>query len=214
MSFPPALLDRLTAECIRMGLSNEEAKKYIFKAIPQSELFMTEVIPHIHANYLDLPENVLKTVLDVGPQSFGGTSLLSRLHSKYSFNRLKLSVSAIDIHSKFSGFCSILSPEVNFVCGNIYDLAPNSFDFCIASHVIEHVDNPVGFVERLANISRDFVIIAAPWMESQPLTKGHINIIDKSFVDSVGGTGLEVKVNYSWGKNRKVCIFTVRSRNL
>lgn len=209
MALPPLLEARLFEVGASVDLSHTEMLKFIRKGIPQSELFMLEIIPHIHRHYMALPDDSIKSVLDVGPQSFGGTSLIQRLHAKDTFNRLKLEVSAVDIHDKFAPICKILCPEVNFFKGNIYDLAPNSFDFCIASHVVEHVNDPEIFISQLAKVSRDYVMIAAPWEEHHPMSKGHINKIDRRFVESVNGKNLDVRVNYSWGKSRKVCIFTV-----
>lgn len=57
----------------------QDADKFIDKGIPQSMLFMMELIPIIHCKYEHLPEGALKSVLDVGPQNFAGTQLLYQI---------------------------------------------------------------------------------------------------------------------------------------
>jgi hypothetical protein len=168
---------------------------------------MAEIIPFLHKLYLPLPELETKTVLDIGPLNFAGTALLASIHSRNSPNRLRLKVSALDIESRLAVMKEIVAPEIEFICGDLYKLKNRIFDFIIASHVVEHVPNPMSFIRAMQEISRDFVIIAVPWMEEFPLTGSHINVIDKAFVDGVGGQDLQVYTNYCWGKHRQVCMF-------
>lgn len=180
---------------------------FVDKAIPQSELFMAEIIRVLHDLYLPAPTNAKKTVLDVGPQTFGGTALLERLHRTSSFNKLKLEVSAIDITNKFDLLRQVLCPDVKFIHSDVYASMPQVWDTIICSHVIEHVPGPQKFLRRLQELSRDFVLVACPWEEFPLSTRGHINTIDQALVDEVGGIDTKVFVNYNWGKARKVCIF-------
>jgi len=180
---------------------------FVDKAIPQSELFMAEIIRVLHDLYLSAPTNAKKTVLDVGPQSFGGTALLERLHRNSSFNKLKLDVSAIDITNKFDLLRKVLCPNVKFIHSDVYADMPQVWDAIICSHVIEHVPGPQKFLKRLQQLARDFVLVACPWEEFPLSTSGHINTIGQALVDEVGGIDTKVFVNYNWGKARKVCIF-------
>lgn len=180
---------------------------FVNKAIPQSELFMAENIRMLHDLYLSAPTNAQKTVLDIGPQAFGGTALLERLHRQSSFNKLKLKVTAVDITDKFDLLRQVQCPEVEFLHSNIYSIENRTWDVIICSHVIEHVPNPVKFLRRLTELARDYVIVACPWKENPLSTNGHINAIDRTLVQQVQGQGLEVFVNYNWGKDREVCLF-------
>jgi len=195
------LLERCAKE---VGLNPEV---FIDKAIPQSELFMAEVISRIHRLYLPQPININKTVLDVGPQTFGGTALLHRIHAKETFNKLKLEITAIDIVDKYKLIKEVLVPEIEFLLGNIYDIQDRVWDFTILSHVIEHVPNPLKFVRRCQELSRDFVLVACPYNEFPLETNGHINTIDRPMIKRMGGRDCEVYINYNWGKERDVCIF-------
>lgn len=197
----------LMRECfISMGV---DPILQIDKGIPQSSLFMVELIPIIHRLYLSLPSNTEKTVLDVGPSCFGGTALLADLHTHESFNKLKLKVSAVDIVEKFRPVQELIAPNVEFFVEDIFSIDNRVWDCIVCSHVIEHVPNPHSFLFQLKSLARDFVLVACPWAEMPLTTKGHINTIDEEFVRSVGGLDLKTFVNYNWGKQRKVCTFWI-----
>jgi hypothetical protein len=195
-------------EAVKMG-GVEDAARFVDKGMPQSELFMAEMIPIIHRLYSHLPEGARKAALDVGPQNFAGTELLARIHSPRTFCRLKMSVTAVDIHDRFRLLGELVAPDVEFLVQNIFSIKERVWDFTVASHVIEHVPKPAAFVRRLQELSRDFVLLATPWREDPLTTTGHINTIDKKFVRAVGGRDLDVYTNYNWGKEREVCSFWV-----
>ena len=185
----------------------EDAERFIVKGLPQSELFMSEVIARLHRLYLPEPENTFKTVLDVGPQNFAGTALLHSIHGKYSFNRLKLGITALDITDTFELLKDIIAPNVEFLVQDIFDIKQRSWDTVICSHVIEHVPNPQGFVRQLQSLAKDFVIVGCPWNEDPLVTRTHINTLKKDFMLEVGARDLEIFTNYCWGKDREVCLF-------
>ena len=189
------------------GIDLVTTEKLIKKGIPQSQPFMAEIIPFLHKLYLSLTELETKTALDIGPLNFAGTALLASIHGRSSLNRLRLKVSALDIESRLAVMKEIVAPDVEFICGDLYKLKNRIFDLVIASHVVEHVPQPMDFMKAMQGIARDFVIIAVPWMEQLPLTGSHINVIDESFVNAIGGQDLNIYTNYCWGKSRQVCMF-------
>lgn len=197
----------LIADCISLGQA--DADHFIKKGIPQSELFMVELIPFIHRFYMSAPVNVKKTVLDVGPQSFGGTRLLQSVHNVDSFNKLKLEVTALDIVPHFMMLQKLLVPEVEFLLKDLFQIKDRAWDFLICSHVVEHVPEPVAFLKQAQTLANDFVLVACPWNEDPITTKGHVNTIREDFVEQVGGENLTVYNNYMWGKQREVCIFSL-----
>lgn len=198
---------QLMVECIEQA--GHDAVKFIDWAIPQSELFMVEILPWIHKLYFSAPTNARKTVLDIGPQSFGGTRLLHSIHNPATLNKLKLDITAVDIHDEFEMLRRMIVPDIEFIKANIYDINDRNWDLVIASHVIEHVPQPAKFLRRCQQLAKDQVIVACPWAEDPLVTGGHINTINKQFVQSVGATDLKVYTNYNWGKGREVCIFTL-----
>lgn len=195
----------LIRECVTSIGANPDL--FVDKAIPQSALFMAELIPIIHKLYIGLPTNAQKSVLDVGPSCFGGTALLADLHTQQSFNKLKLKVSAVDIVDIFRPVQELLAPNVEFFVQDIFTIDNRVWDFIVCSHVIEHVPNPSAFLGQLQLLACDFVLVACSWAEKPLTTKGHINTIDEEFVLAVGGRELQTFVNYNWGKQRKVCTF-------
>ena len=223
-SAPPALppkdaraelLDRIDAmrtayrtlmeDCVSYGKGDPE--KFIDMGIPQSQLFMTELLPFIHRAYLPAPTNALKTVLDIGPQSFGGTKLLYDLHNTGTHNKLKLQITAVDIVSNFEMLQKLMVPQVEFLIQDIFSVQNRHWDFVICSHVVEHVPDPMPFLARCQALARDFVLVACPWEEFPLTTKGHVNTINHAFVKKAGGKDLKIYRNYMWGKKREVCIF-------
>lgn len=201
--------DLLIKECL--SYSGLDTTSFIEKSAPQSELFMVEIIPIIHELFFSFPQNKEISVLDVGPQTFSGTALLSRLHRQNTFNNLKMKISAIDIHDKFRLLGELFCPEVEFITGNIFDITERKWDLIICSHVIEHVTNPLMFLRQLQKLSKQFVVVACPWHEDPIVTTGHQNTIDKKFVRQSGALNLKIFTNFMWGKTREVCIFTLPS---
>ena len=215
MSYTPELRERiqrhleereiLSRDCVLASGGNPDL--CIDKDIPQSTLFMVELLPVIHRLYLKLPSNTQKTVLDVGPSCFGGTALLANMHTEKSFNKLKLKVSAVDILDQWRPLQELFAPNVEFFVQDIFTIENRVWDFITCSHVIEHVADPVAFLKRLQALAKDFVLVACPWEENPIQTNGHINTISGDLVSTVGGRDLQTFVNYSWGKQRKVCSF-------
>ena len=184
-----------------------DPRVFVDKGIPQSRVFMLDVIPLLHRLYEPEPEGARKTLLDVGPQNFAGTAMLAELHGRQSFTRLKLDVTAIDLHDKFALLKELIAPSVEFIVGDLYKVEGRAWDTVVASHVVEHVPNPLKFVRRLQAVAKDYVIIACPWNENPLKTKGHINTIDKAFVRELGARDLRIFTSYTWGKEREVCLF-------
>ncbi len=190
----------------------EDPQKAVSKGMPQSLLFMVELVPFIHRLWGHLPEGSRRTVLDVGPENFAGTALLARLHAPESFNRLKLEVSALDIADDFALLGELVAPDVELLVGDISSVRGRAWDMVIASHVVEHVEDPVGFMRHLQGLAREFVVIACPWRERPIVTPDHVSTIDKEVVMAAGARDLTIYTNFSWGKMREVCMFWLPGR--
>ena len=180
------------------------------KSVPQSQLFMVDLIPMIHRLFFGAPVNSSIEVLDVGPASMSGTKLLADLHAPESFNNLKMSVEAIDLFDTWERYGQFAAPDIPLMIGNIFDLDPKPWDLVLCSHVIEHVPDPKSFIDALRRLSSGYVIVACPFQENPLSTVGHVNTIDKRFLRLAGAIEVNVYTNYMWGKDREVVIAVFR----
>jgi len=201
-----ALREDLLEE-ILSAVGVEDPADWCARSFSQSELFAAEVIPIIHRLYDAEPVNVEKSFLDIGPQNFAGTRLIQSIHQPSSNTKLKLKMSALDVHARFRPLQQLLVPDCEFIVADLFTIEGRTWDMILASHVIEHVPDPQRFVRKMQELARDYVIVAAPWNEDPIVTKSHINTINKDFTRSVGARDLHIFTNYAWGKNREVCTF-------
>lgn len=56
---------------------------------------------------------------------------------------------------------------------DIFTMEPDTYDICFCSHTIEHLDDPVGFVEQLRKIARKFALVTCPYEERDPIPGHH-----------------------------------------
>lgn len=193
--------ERTQKACIK--LAGVDPDVFFQKSMPQSELFMVEIIPVIHQLYFNWPYNGTAEVLDIGPQTFSGTRLLARIHAPNSFNNLKMKITALDIHDKFVPLKDCICPEVEFIKSDVFDVKDRAWDLIICSHVLEHVPKPLEFLAQLQRLSRRDVIVACPWNEDPITTKGHCNTINKALVRRAGARDLRVFTNFMWGRRAR-----------
>lgn len=173
----PAKKTLLSRDDIHSGKVNDHVKEYHFDA--QSTGFMTDIIP-IMTNLYKGKEGCL-TVFDVGARTASGTRLLSQCFSPYSNSAIKMNITAIDLDSTF--FYNTGNPYFNFRQINIFDEKVGAADLVICSHTIEHVPDILGFIYRLQEIARDYVLIACPLEENiYSYWKGHERFISSDLI--------------------------------
>ena len=165
----------------------------------QSKAFMASLLPKIWTHMQGYPRGTSFSVLDVGPGSGFGTELLASIHAG-PFIGYRASVSVLDIRDIYFDLMKYRLPLINKrIKKDLYHLEER-FDLAICSHVIEHVPDPVGFVRQLQNVSRQKVFLLAPWKEDpNHLTKGHINILDESFIEAFSDAEWSLEENIAWG---------------
>jgi SAM-dependent methyltransferase len=164
----------------------------------QSIQFMIDLLPHIQQLLAGQKRGSRFDVLDVGPGTGHGTALLASL---YRGNRLgyQLTVSALDISRQYEHYIPAITPHVPFIRENVFN-HQRRYDIVIASHVIEHLSDPVPFVRRLQEIARLAVFIAAPFNEpADNLTKGHVTVIDEQLVKELDPVEWHTIHSVSWG---------------
>ena len=109
-------------------------------------------------------------------------------------------MSVADIRNNFQELIEISFPYIkNFIHQDIYDHEVK-YDYISASHVIEHVPEPISFIRRLQNMSRKRVFVLTPWKErADILTKGHINIFDEELLKEFPDANFELLPSVAWG---------------
>lgn len=138
------------------------------------------------------------SVLDVGPRTGAGLALLRLLHHPAAYTRLKFDpVVGIDIDPDFDAVAKAEFPDIGSIVGDIFDLAPKSFDVVTCSHTIEHIAEAEAFVGQLANIARRAVFIACPFDEKNRIPE-HVRSFDASFFEGLKFENLEIYDSNHW----------------
>ncbi|PSB11200.1 hypothetical protein C7B62_06520 [Pleurocapsa sp. CCALA 161] len=178
------------------------------KSVQQSRLFIIDIIPHIYRLFYNVPQGTVLNVLDVGIHSGAGTGLLAELHNKRSYNHLKMNVMGLDITDNFHDYMKLCYPSFNFVKQDIFKIPEDqTWDLIICSHVIEHLSDPVPFVEKLRKLTKKYAIIACPYNE-QDLRQGHLQTIDSDFVTKLNPLEYHIYTNFCW-RVRGECIIMI-----
>lgn len=139
------------------------------------------------------------SLLDVGARTAAGTALLRAIHHPASFARLKLNrVTALDLDEAAIQAAASEYPDLEYLVIDVAKLKGlDAWDIVLASHTIEHVNDPVGFIEALANVAKQYVIIACPFAE-QNLSVGHVQRFNMDFFEENGFTDVKVYRSQHW----------------
>lgn len=164
----------------------------------QSLQFMVDLLPHLQKALAEHPRGSRLDVLDVGPGSGLGTALLAEMYQKRRLG-YRLKVTALDIVPSFEWYLKATTPRVRFVQEDLFDHA-GRYDIVIASHVIEHVPDPLPLIRRMQDVARHAVFVVAPFKEpADNLTQGHVNVIDEAFVEAMEPLEWTTMHSASWG---------------
>jgi 2-polyprenyl-3-methyl-5-hydroxy-6-metoxy-1,4-benzoquinol methylase len=188
LALPPDVPDTL-ARLDHLGVSPDFL---LNKADPQAVGFMVDIL-HLLRRLL-LPSNSGRhfSVLDIGAKTGAGSHLLAWLTQPASYSKIKLDVSCADIDTTFQTYCRQRYPQVRFLAED--PLQPGrSWDIVIASHVIEHVDDPLAFARRLQASARKAVVLAFPFAENpQDLLAGHLHSLGHDFLRQLAPSHYEI----------------------
>ena len=142
----------------------------------QSVGFTTDLIPVFQGIirqvklHLKPPFGTRYSVLDVGTRTGTGADLIARLFHGYM--SVRLDVDVCDLDPTYKTYSDAFNSCIrNYFVEDAFKLN-QEYDFILASHTIEHVDDPAGFVKRLAGLSRYGAIFYCPVNETDPIT-GH-----------------------------------------
>jgi SAM-dependent methyltransferase len=164
----------------------------------QSIQFMIDLLPWIQKLMAQHPRGHRFEVLDVGPGTGLGTALLASLYRQANLG-YRMNVSALDISRLYQRYIPAITEYVPFIREDVFS-HEGTYDIVIASHVIEHLTDPVPFCRRLQELARLAVFIVTPFNEpADNLTKGHVGVIDEEVVKQLDPETFTVTNSVAWG---------------
>lgn len=180
---------------------------FIFKVKNQSLSFYSDIYTYIN-KFLGPGKHNL-TLLDVGPRSADGTNFLGYLYHKNSFSRIQTLITAIDIKADYKIYSDRVHEYIHeYIIDDINNIN-EKFDIVLASHVLEHIEDPLPFIYKLRSLATKYVIIYSPFMEQQSnksLIPGHKINIDRNFILKLPVQNLKIFYSNVWHQS-PVCIF-------
>jgi SAM-dependent methyltransferase len=117
---------------------------------------LIKIFPNLNKKFsviLTLPKNA--KVLDVG---CGTCSFLRMIH-KF---RPDLELYGVDIDSDGFNFAKDIPVKLKTSQGDKLPFKNNTFDFVSCQHVLEHVLNPLDFVQEFKRVSKKYILLVTP----------------------------------------------------
>lgn len=160
----------------------------------QSVSFMIDLIPYFtdilrdDDNYEYWVKDVL-SFLDVGARTAAGSDLLGSLFFGGACRR-QAYVDVLDIDSTFADYVKATKRFVrDYLVMDIAQVPDKSYDYVFASHVIEHISDPLPFCNELRRIAKKKVICYLPFDESNPISDHHT--VDLNVLRRLGAKNIQ-----------------------
>lgn len=185
----------------RLGGKAAVSEFILTKANPASVGFMTDILATLRAHLLPRHAGQKFTVLDLGARTGAGSQLMAYVGQAGSYAKLKFSVTCADIDPTYAAYSRAQNPLVEYLNADAFK-AGRQWDIVICSHVVEHVPQPLAFVEQLRRIAKRHVVLAFPYAEDpQQLIPGHVNSLNHDFIRALRPSRTEVFEGLYWGQS-------------
>src|SRR5690606_30439678 len=116
----------------------------------QSKQFMMQIAPYVQNYMRKQGKGARFDILDVGSRTGHGSNLLASLYQTMELG-YRARVTAIDIDPTYHHYARFFCRYIVHRVATLESIQ-RSYDIVIASHVIEHVEDPFAFVEQLRNV--------------------------------------------------------------
>lgn len=123
------------------------------------------------------------SLLDIGSRTGVGSNLLGEVFSSELWGyQIKFAVDTIDISKDWNTYMK-LNPYIRQHSNkDLFSIEKDTYDVCFCSHTIEHLDDPISFVNQMKYVARYFSFVTCPYEEKDPI-KGH-RTITKEIIDA------------------------------
>jgi hypothetical protein len=187
-------------------LNDKTAILYEIQALYEAQTlsFYIDLLPIIHStllsdypNYSEVsPFSRTVKLLDVDTRTGVGADLISKLY-KGPWSEFIIECDVQDLDGVFFDYAKTVCNHVsNFIVSDVADLETNSYDYIIASHVLEHVDDYVNFCNHLKRVAKKNVFLCCAYSELNSIEG--LNIIDDKILFDIGARDIEIKKNWWW----------------
>lgn len=176
----------------------EKGLDYVDQAHVQQEMqFAIDCLPTITDLLKLYPRDYEVSLLDYGPGYAAGSNLYATLF-RSSLLWCKVNVDAMEMKSFRKQLVDFDYPLVNYQVKDIATLDPeNKWDIIYCSNVIEHLEEPKSLLSHLVNRSKGFVVIYAPYDETE-LMPGHLSTITEELFRDFTPKSVEIRTSLGW----------------
>ncbi len=203
LAVSPAALARI-AELNAQGITPDFV---LAKADPQAIGFMVDILGTLRSLLVPRFTGQRLSVLDLGAKSAAGSDLMARLGQQAGFAKVKLDVTCADIDSTYRDYSLARHPLVEYLTADALS-AGRRWDVVVCSHVVEHVPDPLAFVQRLRAVATRFIVLAFPYHEDRAsLIPGHLHSLGHEFLRALRPLQHEVYDGLFW--NQSLCCIAV-----
>ena len=153
--------------------------------VPQSTIFYTDLLPIVYQCTTAVGQSAVR-ICDIGSGSGAGPNLIWTVQ-----NHLlgwPTEMTCYDIDEVFHKYANVKFPGIRYNVGDFF-FDDAHFDLGIVSHVLEHVPEPMTFVERL--LGRVQPVVAYVAYLDPNLVAGYINRFEANSIHVYAGVDLD-----------------------